>query len=103
MSYSLNSLKGGYIGDYIGDVSRLDYSSRGCEIQPFTFRGSYSKDLCVGVKACFVWKPPCAPKAQTLQFVEVFRLTFEGVRGWGFTVRLLVAERAIDLVFELYS
>ena len=45
MSYSLNSLKGGYIGDYIGDVSRLDYSSHeNCEIQQFTFGGSYVRD-----------------------------------------------------------
>ena len=27
MSYSLNSLKGGYIGDYIGDYSRGYYYS----------------------------------------------------------------------------
>ena len=46
MSYSLNSLKGAYIGDYIGvirgDTRSLDYSSYGVEGFQKT------KSLCVG-------------------------------------------------------
>ena len=47
MSYSLNSLKGGYIGDYIGDYYRgykgdtrsLDSSSYGSDLNPLSSSG----------------------------------------------------------------
>ena len=51
MSYSLNSLEGGYIGDYIGDyyigvikgdTRSLDYSSYGCCIIICTLKGPWN-------------------------------------------------------------
>ena len=60
MSYSLNSLKGGYIGEYIyrglgvtkGDTRSLDYSSYGFRVQGSWVEGSLDYQ---GLFLCTLW------------------------------------------------